>query len=76
MRKTAVCAVLWLCLVQAGFAQGKIKDDFEPVCKALDSLIYERTTVKGELQLRSVMKRGNSLDFYFTSSLSDLPSFN
>ncbi len=73
MRKTAVCAVLWLCLVQAGFAQGKIKDDFEPVCKALDSLIYERTTVKGELQLRSVMKRGNSLDFYFTSSLSDLP---
>ena len=73
MRVLAVLAVLWLCFMQPVSAKGKIKDDFEPVCKALDTLIYERTSVMGELRLRAVMKRGNILDFYFTNSLSDLP---
>ena len=73
MKLMAVLAALCLCSLYTGHAQGKIKDDFEPICKALDTLIYERTTVRGELKLRAVMKRGNSLDFYFTNSLSDLP---
>ena len=73
MKLKAVLAALCLFSLYTGHDQGKIKDDFEPVCKALDTLIYERTTVRGELKLRAVMKRGNSLDFYFTNSLSDLP---
>ena len=50
-----------------------IVKQFEPVCDTLDSLITIRTSVAGELELKAVMKRGNSLDFYFTRSLGDLP---
>ncbi len=58
---------------QFGFAQGRMPDDFCSVCKELDSLIYERTSVRGELEINAVMRRGKTLDFYFSSSLSDLP---
>ena len=47
--------------------------DFEPVCDTLDSLAYTRLTVKVDLELKAVMRRGNSLDFYFTRSLGDCP---
>ena len=65
-------AVLAICTTDC-HAQKSIKDDFEPVCKVLDTLIRMRTSVMGELKLNSVMLRGNSLDFYFDNSLSDLP---
>lgn len=47
--------------------------DFEPVCDTLDSLAYARLAVKADLELEAVMRRGNSLDFYFSRSLGDLP---
>lgn len=53
--------------------QSRIVKDFEPVCKALDTLVYEHTGVMGELRLNAVMKRGDCLDFYFSNSLSDMP---
>ena len=53
--------------------KSQIVMDFEPVCDTLDSLITARTTVKGELGLKAVMKRGSQLDFYFTVSLGDWP---
>ena len=53
--------------------ESKIVTDFEPVCDTLDSLIRARTSVDCELELYAVMKRGNSLDFYFTVSLGDWP---
>ena len=58
---------------EAAIRKSRIVMDFEPVCDTLDSLIAARTTVKGELELKAVMKRGNVLDFYFTVSLSDWP---
>ena len=54
-------------------AQSEIVKDFKPVCDSLNTLIEERTTVAAGLKLKAVMKRGGSLDFYFTESLSDLP---
>ena len=69
--------IILVCLafftLQTGLAQNRVRDDFEPVCKSLDTLVYERTSVRGELKLRAVMKRGRYLDFYFSNSLSDLP---
>ena len=54
-------------------AQSTIVKDFKPVCDSLSILIQERNTVNGKLSLQAVMKRGSSLDFYFTESLSDYP---
>ena len=63
----AVCAAAW--------GQSKIVEDFKPVCAALDSLLLERTEVGHvePLTLKAVMKRGNTLDFYFTRTLGDYP---
>lgn len=72
----AVCTCLLLTVLPLlGAQKGKsqIVKDFEPVCTTLDSLIAARTTVKGELGLKAVMKRGSQLDFYFTVSLGDWP---
>ena len=73
MKILLVLAGLTLISLHQAPAQDRIRDDFEPVCRSLDTLIYERTTVRGELGLRAVMKRGKYLDFYFSNSLSDLP---
>ena len=54
-------------------ARKRTADEFEPVCKELDSLIRLRTTVDSRLKLKAVMKRGGYLDFYFSDALSDLP---
>lgn len=54
-------------------AQSGTAKEFTEVCDSLSKLIYERTTVRGKLKLKSVMKRGKTLDFYFTESLGDYP---
>ena len=75
MRKILLCCITsvlvsgWIPVM----SQSRITDEFRPACRTLDSLIQERTTVKNELKLKAVMKRGSSLDFYFTRSLGDCP---
>ena len=54
-------------------AQSGIVKDFDAVCDSLSILLQERTSVKGNLELKSIMKRSGSLDFYFTRSLGDFP---
>lgn len=54
-------------------AQTGIVKDFEAACDSLSVLLEKRTTVKGDLELKSIMKRNGSLDFYFTRSLGDFP---
>lgn len=54
-------------------AQSQLTLDFKEACDSLNTLLTERTSVKGELKLKSVMKRGDRLDFYFTESLGDYP---
>jgi len=70
-RKILYIIIFSLCY--CAFAQGSVRSDFKPVCDSLSTLLGERTGVKGRLILKSVMKRGNALDFYFTESLGDFP---
>ena len=55
------------------FAQSKIIKDFKDACDSLNTLMSERTDVQGRISLKAVMKRGKTLDFYFTESLGDYP---
>ena len=54
-------------------AQNKIAKDFQEACDSLSTLMSERTAVQGRIVLKTVMKRGSALDFYFTESLGDYP---
>ena len=72
MKKTVIIIALF-CLCILANAQSKIVQDFTPVCDSLAQLIQERTGVEGPLKVKSIMKRGASLDFYFTESLGDFP---
>lgn len=73
--RTLLCSITMLVVsgLVPAMSQSRIADEFKPACRTLDSLIQEKTTVKNELAIRAVMKRGNSLDFYFTRSLGDCP---
>lgn len=73
MGRTVISLCLAVLFALPGLSKGKIAEDFRPACRELDSLLTERTGVEGELCLKSVMKRGRVLDFYFSVSLSDFP---
>ena len=72
MKKTLLIAFLIFHSLASVWGQSAIVKEFMPVCDSLNILIQNRTTVKNELKLQAVMKRGSTLDFYFTESLSDL----
>ena len=55
-------------------AQSAMIRDFKPVCDSLNTLLMERNGIASpKLSLNAIMKRGNTLDFYFTQSLCDCP---
>ena len=57
----------------SAYAQSEIVTEFTPVCDTLVSLIQERTNVAGFLKIKSITRRGTTLDFYFTETLGDFP---
>lgn len=57
----------------SAYAQSEIVKDFTPVSDSLATLLKERTGVGGPLRIKSITKRGTTLDFYFTESLGDFP---
>ena len=73
MKKNIFITILICCLSHMAGAQSKIVLDFTPACDSLAVLLSDRCGVKGELKLKAVMKRKNSLDFYFTETLGDYP---
>ena len=73
MKKTLIITILFLHSLASAWGQSAIVKEFMPVCDSLDILIQDRTSVKNVLKLQAVMKRGSTLDFYFTESLGDLP---
>ncbi len=73
MRKKIITILAFLSLCTVSFGQSAIITDFQPVCDSLDVLLKENRDVKGRLRIKSIMKRGNVLDFYFTESLGDFP---
>ena len=54
-------------------SQSAIVKDFRPACDSLRTLITEKTTVKGGLRIKNILKRDGQLDFYFDESLGDFP---
>ena len=73
MRRTFIITIsVFICCLSAS-ARSKIVEDFKPACDSLSTLIFERSGIKGPVRLKSVMKRGGNLDFYFTESLGDFP---
>ena len=74
MKRIAIIFILFAAGISAA-AQSRIVEDFKPVCEALDTLLRERTEVGHvePLQLKAVMRRGSTLDFYFTQTLGDYP---
>ena len=71
--KRSVILLLLLAFHITANAQSALTLDFKEPCDSLNTLMMERTSVKGELKLKAVMKRGDKLDFYFTESLGDYP---
>ena len=72
MKRLATLLIL-LAFHIAATAQSTLTLDFKEPCDSLNTLMMERTSVKGDLKLKAVMKRGDKLDFYFTESLGDYP---
>ena len=72
MNRVIIILLAAFCTLPA-MAHSTIVQNFMPVCDSLSALLEERTGVEGKLELKAVMKRGNSLDFYFTESLGDWP---
>ena len=66
-----VISILLFCIQSHG--QAAVVKDFQSVCDSLSILLKERTGVEEELKLRGIKKRGSSIDFFFTNSLSDFP---
>ena len=73
MKRHILTYVLLLYLAVPSFGQSRIVKSFTPACDSVATLIYERTGIKGPVKLKAAMKRGNTLDFYFTESLGDFP---
>ncbi len=54
-------------------AQGPMTKAFGKITDSLSVLLQEHTSVKVDLKIKNVEKRGSALDFYFTASLGDVP---
>ena len=73
MKRLLIISLL-ISISLGAYAQRTINNDFKPVCDTLDSLIKVRHQINhGQLKIKSIMKRGDVLDFYFTESLGDYP---
>ena len=73
MKKLALIISVLIALTFNAAGQSAIVKDFRPACDSLEILIQNKNTVSGKLSLQAVMKRGSTLDFYFTESLGDYP---
>ncbi len=71
--KAFAISLILLVFSLSGNAQTKLVRSFTKACDSLSVLIKERTSVDAKLKLRTITQRGTSLDFYFTTSLCDIP---
>lgn len=72
MKRLVIILIMAVSCISA-YAQSAIVRDFRPACDSLNTLLDERTGISGKLRLKAIMKRGKTLDFYFTESLCDHP---
>lgn len=72
MKRLLAVSLLVILFLNAN-AQTQIVKDFKPVCDSLRTLLEKRTSVRGSLKVKSILKRDGKLDFYFDESLGDFP---
>lgn len=72
MKRLIAVSLLVIIFLNAS-AQTQIVKDFKPACDSLTRLMTERTSVSGNLKIKSILKRDGKLDFYFDESLGDFP---
>lgn len=72
MKRLIALSFIIFLSIQAN-AQTSIRKDFKPVCDSLSVLMTEKTSVKGSLKIKNILKRDGKLDFYFDESLGDFP---
>ena len=65
MKRIIITSLILLSCLEAS-SQSRIVKDFKDVCDSLNTLMSEKTGVKGNIALKAVMKRGKALDFYST----------
>ena len=73
MKRTITAIALLAAIILGVDAAGQNVKEFKQMTDSLSTLIKERTSVTVKLGLRSVTKRGENLDFYFSDNLEDLP---
>ncbi len=71
--KRLLAVTLIIFIFQNASAQTQIVKDFKPACDSLRTLLIEKTSVTGNLKIKSILKRDGLLDFYFDESLGDFP---
>ncbi|MCQ2143200.1 MAG: N-acetylmuramoyl-L-alanine amidase [Bacteroidales bacterium] len=54
-------------------AASKSSVDLKPALDSVSTLLLERSGIDVEFSLKNAMKRGSSLDLYFTNTFSDFP---
>lgn len=70
----AVIAAALLPLHTAPDAAAQTRGEFKECCDTLTARLQKRTGVKSDsLELRKVLRRGGSIDFYFERTLGDYP---
>ena len=55
------------------YSQSSIVRDFKVVCDSLETLMFEETGLKTELRTSNITRRGSTIDFYFSQTLTDYP---
>ncbi|MBE6239984.1 MAG: xanthan lyase [Bacteroidales bacterium] len=72
MKRLFAVSLLFILFLTSN-AQTSIVKDFKPACDSLRNLMIEKTSVRGGLKIKSILKRDGKLDFYFDESLGDFP---
>ncbi|MBR5923843.1 MAG: hypothetical protein IKZ60_00125, partial [Bacteroidales bacterium] len=72
LRKALTVSAILLLSLSAN-AQKALLEAFKPVTDSINVLAKEHFNVKSYQKLNKAMKRGNTLDLYFTKELGDLP---
>ena len=73
MKRLILVSILISGFFSIASGQSRIAEEFIPACDSLSILLKERTGIDGPVVLKAVMKRGSTLDFYFTETLGDFP---
>ena len=73
IRKTSLLLLLFLGLLSCVSLSAQTAREFKPAADSLRARLSRRTSVNTSLKLTKVMKRGSTLDFYFSQELGDYP---